>query len=156
MAKPLRLFTDGSYNRDDNVAGWGYVVVTGSTTLYAESGTVPWYYDQDSYMSEYWAILQALSVLTTERNLWLMTDFNAALNLNDPEYRVKRNERTRFIQEAIRCLCQRHGVTIKHTKSGKHNANVYADTIARKGCGLVSKCEMRKRAAKRKQIREQA
>lgn len=151
MAQPLRLFTDGARNEETKVVGWGYVIVSGDIVLYAENGVC----DGSATDGEYLAIIYGLLALPTPTRIRIVTDRDDVSDLlidGHPGKKAKKRLRQRC--KVMRQLFAADGISLSVIKSGKHLYNRYADTLARRACGLPSKSERRKQSKEKRLIKQ--
>lgn len=158
MAKQLRIFTDGSYNWNNHTAGWAYVIVSGDTVLCADCGIVEGV-KASSGTGEHLAVMYALLALPTQTNVEVVSDLDVIVGVvNGLEFIRKRHpfkQDTYRIQDVIRRLCHTHNVYAQQIKSGKHPYNRYADTLARRACGLPPKASRSKIRTKKRRLQHQ-
>lgn len=151
MSKPLRIFTDGSYNHDTKTIGWAYVMVAGDTVLCADSGAYARIKSVDgANIGEHLAVMYALFALQTTTTAVMMIDADCVADLvNGQEFKHARLKGIGKFRNIIRRLCATHDITAIEIRSGSHQYNKYADTLARRACGLKSKNYMRGQQRKR-------
>ena len=149
----IQIFTDGSRHNGTKKAGWGFLIVDDDAILYADCGEC----EGNNMVGEFQAVIHALLALPTSTKLELVTDIRlhdiATLDRYAPEWPHEKTGQGRYhwqLCRVIRRLLELHDVTLKQVKSGSHQYNRYADTLARLGCGLEPKPALEcRRAAKR-------
>lgn len=158
MAKPLRIFTDGSYNWNNHTAGWAYVIVSGDTVLFADCGIVEGV-RASSGTGEHLAVMYALLALPTQTNVQVVSDLDVIVGVvNGLEFKRKYRQLpndTHRLQDIIRRLCHTHNVRAEQIKSGRHPYNRYADTLARRACGLPPKPSRNQIRNKKRRLQHQ-
>lgn len=154
MTKRLRLFTDGARNSETKQVGWGYVILDGNTVLLSACGSC----DGSAMEGEYQAVIRGLLAIDIATPVELVVDLDEIKWVIDMGWRGKKGTKPRIKQRrrTVQQLCRDHDVLVRVVASSSEEYNQFADTLARRGCGLVSKAEARRAREKRSKIRKKA
>lgn len=141
MAKPLRLFCDGSRNHyEGGKAGWAYLIVDGDKILLAESGVC----EGSSTCSEFMAIIQGMLSIPRGVRVHIVTDRQDVGDiLSDPTVGKTGITRRKLLlmsyRKVLRQLAAPAEVTVGVIKSNSHAFHKLVDAMSRHACGLSPK-----------------
>ncbi len=120
----MRIYTDGSYNIDEDIGAWAIITEEGETHTGVKKHT-------DIFEMESYAILEAITLYKEEQVLDIFTDNLAVMRMiQNPK--EKHNNRHFTINE-INKLITLMGLDVRlhKVKSHQHPMNVKADTLAK-------------------------
>lgn len=120
----MRIYTDGSYNIDEDIGAWAIITEEGETHTGVKEHT-------DIFEMESYAILEAITLYKEEQVLDIFTDNLAVMRMiQNPK--EKHNNRHFTINE-INKLITLMGLDVRlhKVKSHQHPMNIKADTLAK-------------------------
>lgn len=156
-ADSLRVYTDGSYHAQQNLGGWGVVIIDAHQKVCQYSGCKR---HTSSLEMELTAAVFALQQLVDDsvnaKNISLFTD--SKILLEGLEYKIERYRQQNWTHKSgrpvesrdlwlrLQYLSQSLPVSIKWVKGhAKNPGNIMADALARKA--LLTSCSTRQTAA---------
>ena len=154
MTKRLRLYTDGAHNAETKQVGWGYVIVHGDTVLFSACGSC----NGSAMEGEYQAVIRGLLAIDIATPVELVVDLDEVKWVIDMGWRGTKGTKPRIKQRrrTVQRLCKDQDVIVRVVASSSEEYNQFADTLARKGCGLLSKNAVKRAREKRNKIRRKA